>query len=158
MPRPKRWKDDAERKRYERAQAKADAMKKAAEERHPKAVASAPQDDDADILKANALSPVLDAALRAPSANRAVLEAIRDNPGALDSDRIRSVTELSKLDFVEKDQRGDVSPILAWRDVFAALPVGDRLKAWKSALDHMRDQGTTGVDLDAETFTYKEES
>jgi hypothetical protein len=61
---------------------------------------------------------------------RAVLEAIRDNPGAHDSDRIRAAQQLIALDRVDgAEAEGDGSGLRALRDVLDLLPEADRL-AW----------------------------
>ncbi len=60
---------------------------------------------------------------------RAVLEAIRDNPSAHDSDRIRAAQQLIALDRVGDAEAQGGSDLVALRDTLALLQPEERL-AW----------------------------
>lgn len=150
MPTPRKWKNEAERKRAYR---KKKRDQESAAERERAAAYAAPASDA--VPDDTPISPVLAAVLSTANPNRDVLVAIRDDSRALASDRIRAVTEIEKIDFAARVDTTDYSPILAWRDVFAALPVGDRLKAWKAALERAR-VADGAIVLDADDFVYEE--
>jgi hypothetical protein len=64
-----------------------------------------------------------------PDPTRAVLEAIRDNPGAHDSDRIRAAQQLIALDRVDGAEAGSGSGLAELRTVLELLTPDERL-AW----------------------------
>jgi hypothetical protein len=63
------------------------------------------------------------------AASRSVLVAIRDNPQAHDSDRIRAVQQLAALDRGEVEEGGGTSDLVALRSVLETLAPHERL-AW----------------------------
>jgi hypothetical protein len=86
------------------------------------------------------------AAVLSSNPNAAVLEAIRDNPRALDSDRIRATSELQKIASMEKMTQGGTSDLVALRQLIEVLPAGERV-AWlrdeKNATKAEREGGAT---------------
>jgi len=74
------------------------------------------------------------------AASRAVLVAIRDNPAAHDSDRIRAVQQLAALDRGEAEGAAGESDLVALRSVLETLAPAERL-AW---LQGEREEGLAG--------------
>lgn len=134
MPTPRIWKDDAERKRAYRLRKKQEAAARAAE---PAVVNPEPPEPPEPTPAAP--DPVIAATLDAMEANpnRVVLEQIRDH-ATLDSDRIRAISELSKLEALEVGQRTTGSELRDLRAIIEALPVGERLPYLKGELDEHR--------------------
>ena len=64
-----------------------------------------------------------------PDATRAVLVAIRDDPGAHDSDRIRAAQALTSMEREDAAQVQGPSPLVALRQVLDTLAPHERL-AW----------------------------
>jgi hypothetical protein len=71
------------------------------------------------------------------AASRSVLVAIRDNPNAHDSDRIRAVQQLTALDRGDVEQGQGDSDLVALRSVLELLTPSERL-AW---LQGEREEG-----------------
>jgi hypothetical protein len=120
MPTPRRYKDEAERKRAYRARKKAEAEAEAAKATGD--VPEAPEPDDAPRSK------VLDTVFAADP-SRTVLEAIRDDPDAFNSDRIRAAQTLTRMDELAAINQPQTSDLVELRRTIEALPPGDRL-AW----------------------------
>ena len=74
------------------------------------------------------------------AASRSVLVAIRDNPNAHDSDRIRAVQQLAALDRGDVEEGGGTSDLVALRSVLELLTPSERL-AW---LQGEREEGIAG--------------
>jgi hypothetical protein len=136
MPTPRKHKTSAarqkayrERKKREEREA-AEALAKAVD--HPLDALGVDADAEAD-----AVSPPM-AAILSADPSRAVLESIRDNPKALDSDRIRAATEIQKIAALEKASDGGTSDLVEVRRILEALPHGDRLPFLRGELEEHR--------------------
>ena len=124
VPTPRRYANEAERKRAYRLRKKAEAA----------AAAAQPQqtgDDDPPVS-----APM--AAVLSTNPSLTVLESIRDNQKALDSDRIRASTEITKIQALERESRRGTSDLVDLRAIIEALPVGERLAYLKGEVDEHR--------------------
>lgn len=133
MPTPKRYKDEAERKRAYRARKKAEAEAEAAKAAGDPDVPDVPS---GDAPASPGMAPVFDS-----DPTRAVLEAIRDNPNAHDSDRIRASQELTRMSTAEAFQAPPQSDLVALRAVLETLPVTERIAYLKGEVDAHRAAG-----------------
>jgi hypothetical protein len=151
VPTPRKWKNEAARKRAYRERKKAE---KAAPRPKPDAATPPPdapttQDDAQDAPVSAPMAAVLSS-----NPGITVLESIRDNPSALDSDRIRATTEIQKMQALDALQEKDGgSDLYDLRRIIEALPVHERLAWLKGEVDEHRAAGA----YDTNTNTTDEE-